>query len=42
MPSNDKTIFEGKVAEETLGVRLWSHEVGSFKILKTLAALLEK
>jgi hypothetical protein len=42
MPSKDKTILEGKVAEETLGVLLWPHEEGSLRILKTLAALAEK
>jgi hypothetical protein len=41
-PSKDKTILDGKVAEETLGVLLCAHEEGSLRILKTLAALVEK
>jgi hypothetical protein len=42
MPSNDKTILEGKVAEETLGVLICPQEDGSLRILNTLAALAEK
>jgi hypothetical protein len=30
------------MAEETLGVLLWPHEEGSLRILKTLAAPVEK
>jgi hypothetical protein len=42
IPSKVSTILVGEIAEETLGVLLWPHEEGSLRILKILAAPVEK
>jgi hypothetical protein len=41
-PSKERIIFEGELAEKALGVRDCPQEDGSFKMLKTRAALVEK
>jgi hypothetical protein len=41
-PSKFKTIFDGELAEATLGVLICPQEEGSLRMLNTLAALVEK